>query len=238
MFTIQQVKDIGYYYVYRLYAISAKYLGEEEVGVDTLTNGQCYYYASALADILQGRWRNVDVSSLSEEEKKQRWQEIGKIITYTGDHYLVEYNGQTYDGHGADFVEANAQYLETDSYANNKACFCQSDWKAAIWKVYNIGYKAVEEDFLRELYDPANADDNKIYLIVRRYFDKSLKALNEAARLVKTDDGYEIGEATKIKLEDFKTTPEKLLETYQELEKYGHNQVLSYKPNKPKKEDN
>lgn len=236
MFTDKQVKRIGHGYVYGLYRLCAKYMGEEEIGEDSLVNGQCYFYAEALADILQGKWKNVDVNTLSEEEKKQRWEEIGKIVTYTGDHYLVQYGELDYDGLGCHSSNNNGRYLELDKIAEGNSTFCRESWKQAIWDIYKIGYKAVEEDFLKELYEIAGDDSKDIDTILAKYLDKSITAIGKEALLYKKEDGtMVVGEAVKIKCEQFKRTPEEHLEIIENLEKMGFHQVLRYKP---KKEDN
>lgn len=235
MFTKEQVKAIGHDYVYRLYRLCARYMGEEEVDENSLVNGHCYFYAEALANILKGKWKDIDVSTLSEEDKKKRWDEVGKIITYNGDHYLVQYGYYDYDGLGCHYPNENARYLELDEDAEGYSGFCRESWKKSIWDIYNIGYNAVENDFLEELYEVINDETKNINEIIVKYLQKSIAAIEKEALLYRKEDGSIVfGEAVRIKCMEYKRTPEEHLEVLQDLEKLGIPQVLRYKP---KKED-
>ncbi len=188
MFTRKQVMEITEDYIEPIFNMTKKFVHIDED--ESLTNGHCFYFAERLSKFLQGRWRNVNVENLSDEEKEIRNSEIGRVCSVNTDHYFVEYNGDYYDGNGVMYHDPGSIWLwryidintgkpmdpEFDAksfpkldlyYQGDKEQFdaeasvTKDYYKTAVWEIYDLVFNQIANELIPKLEKEAEIQNAK-----------------------------------------------------------------------------
>lgn len=244
MFTKKQVKILINNFIFPIFSSAAQTMGENGSQY-SLVEGHCFYFASKLTDLLQGEYRNVDIDSLSDEEKIERKHKVGRIVSQTFEHYFVEYNDEYYDGLGAiihyddtivlgeregvyshsgsgieKISKYNLYYQGTDKGYDAYAYLTMEKWKDAIWDAYDIGVNPILNEFLDKIEAIAKNDNEEEFKkIVSLYTTKAMATIYNENRVKKKDDGYDVGKVAEIKLKLYNRTPEEHLRILNDIKK-------------------
>ena len=188
MFTRKQVVTITEDYIEPMFNMTKKFIHIDED--EDLTHGHCFYFAERLAKFLQGRWRNVNVENLTDEEKALRNSEIGRVCSVNTDHYFVEYNGEYYDGKGvmcqtpvaiwlwrymdidndkpfdpepyAEAFSKNSIYYQGENKAFDGGANVTIDYyKTAVWEIYDLVFNQIANELIPKLEKEAEIQNAK-----------------------------------------------------------------------------